>query len=262
MGLLLLETIEGLGFLDKAISISKPLGIIGLSVAVAFLVLRLIVKKDIFAKLTKDSTTRVLLFIINRVFYIAIVAMVLGFTVYTIDRLHDTKPTPNKTQLKGNIYMAGGPVENVSVNLSQYEKTDKTSEDGTFLIEFVNYNGLDSFRINLSGKAIQDTLFFLKNELIDRVQQIEVKPTKNQTKYHIVSGQIIDSENNPINDVDIYSIDGNFNGSSDMNGIFIIETIRRPRSGTITFTFFKEGYKKEDRDININTKGYKLKLVK
>ena len=68
-----------------ASSISTPLALSGLVAAIFFFILQKIVAKNIFPTLTKSLGAGILKLIIERLFVLALVAMVLGFAGYVID---------------------------------------------------------------------------------------------------------------------------------------------------------------------------------
>jgi ACR3 family arsenite efflux pump ArsB len=69
-----------------AASVSTPLALGGLIAGVLFLVLRQLIAKDIFGRLATDATKDVVLAVINKLFYLALVAVVLGFLGYVIPK--------------------------------------------------------------------------------------------------------------------------------------------------------------------------------
>ena len=73
--------------LEIASNVSTPLALGGLIAAIFFLILRQIIAKNIFPTLTKAVSGDILKLIINRLFMLALVAMVLGFAGYIISRI-------------------------------------------------------------------------------------------------------------------------------------------------------------------------------
>lgn len=63
--------------------ISTPLALGGVVVAILFFILRQIIKKNIFPKLTIALAGNIIQSIINKLFFLALVAIVLGFLGYT-----------------------------------------------------------------------------------------------------------------------------------------------------------------------------------
>lgn len=70
--------------LSIASSVSTPLGLGGLIAAAVFLVFRQIVQKNVVPSQAQAHATRVLTLIIERLFVLALVAMVLGFAGYLV----------------------------------------------------------------------------------------------------------------------------------------------------------------------------------
>jgi hypothetical protein len=70
--------------LEIASNVSTPLALSGLIAAIFFLVLRQIVAKNIFPKLTRSVGGDLLKLIVERLFILALIAMVLGFAGYIV----------------------------------------------------------------------------------------------------------------------------------------------------------------------------------
>ncbi|WP_371195003.1 hypothetical protein [Glaciecola sp. SC05] len=69
---------------EIAANVSTPLALSGLFAAILFFVLRKILEKDIFPSLTKSGSADIVKLIINRLFVLALFAMILGFSGYII----------------------------------------------------------------------------------------------------------------------------------------------------------------------------------
>ena len=80
---------------DIASNISTPLALGGFFAAVVFWVFRQIVAKDIFPKLNAAIGAEVLKLIIERLFVLALIAMVLGFVAYIVVKIIPNPPPPN-----------------------------------------------------------------------------------------------------------------------------------------------------------------------
>src|SRR5688572_19691566 len=78
-----------------ASSVSTPLALGGLFAAIVFFVFRLIVNKDIYPKMNEALGGEILKSIIDKLFKLALVAMILGFIGYIVARAFPPKdPTP------------------------------------------------------------------------------------------------------------------------------------------------------------------------
>ncbi len=72
------------GVLETATNVSSPLMIGGFLAGAFFLILRQILKLNVFPTLTKDLSSEIIVLIINRLFYLALVAIVLGFVGFVL----------------------------------------------------------------------------------------------------------------------------------------------------------------------------------
>ena len=80
--------------------VSTPLALGGVVVAILFFILRQIIKKNIFPKLTIALAGTIIQSIINKLFILALVAIVLGFAGYTVALFVPTlKMPPNSVKL-------------------------------------------------------------------------------------------------------------------------------------------------------------------
>ena len=80
---------------DIATRISTPLALSGLFAAILFFVLRQILAKDMFPKLARAAGADIIKTIVNRLFVLALVAMVFGFVGYIFSLFGNTKVTLN-----------------------------------------------------------------------------------------------------------------------------------------------------------------------
>ncbi len=69
---------------EFASQVSTPLALGGLIASILFFLLRQIIKKDIFPSLTRSASSEIIKLIIDRLFILALVAMVLGFVGYIL----------------------------------------------------------------------------------------------------------------------------------------------------------------------------------
>ena len=79
---------------EIASQVSTPLALAGFFAAVLFFVFRQIVAKNIFPRLTAAIGADLLRLIIDRLFVLALVAMLLGFAGYIVPKLFDHGPEP------------------------------------------------------------------------------------------------------------------------------------------------------------------------
>ena len=70
--------------IDTASKVSTPLALGGLVVAILYLIYRQIIKRDMFPKLTVALAGTIIQSIINKLFILALVAILLGFAGYII----------------------------------------------------------------------------------------------------------------------------------------------------------------------------------
>jgi len=77
-----------------ASKVSTPLALAGVIVAALFLVFQQIIKKKIFPKLTTALAGNIILSIINKLFILALVAIVLGFAGYVVARFAPEQELP------------------------------------------------------------------------------------------------------------------------------------------------------------------------
>ena len=89
--------------LEIASSVSTPLALSGLIAAIFFLVLRQIVAKNIFPQLTKAVGGDLLKLIVERLFVLALIAMVLGFAGYIVTTAFPKDPKPPPDSITINL---------------------------------------------------------------------------------------------------------------------------------------------------------------
>jgi len=84
-----------------ASSVSSPLALSGLIAAIVFYTFRQIIAQNIFPKLTSSLGAGIITLIVNRLFFLALVAMLLGFTGYIFTRFAPAPSTENSARDKG-----------------------------------------------------------------------------------------------------------------------------------------------------------------
>lgn len=70
--------------LEIASTVSTPLGLGGLFAAIVFFIFKQILQRDLFPRLSRDHSAALLKLIVDRLFVLALVAMVLGFSGYVL----------------------------------------------------------------------------------------------------------------------------------------------------------------------------------
>lgn len=95
---------------EIASRVSTPLALGGFSAAVVFFIFRQILKKDFFPTLAKSASAEIVKTIIDRLFVLALVAMVLGFAGYILPSQRYPVPTDNGKQ-KANKITEGPPLQ-------------------------------------------------------------------------------------------------------------------------------------------------------
>lgn len=90
--------------------VSTPLALGGFLAAVVFFIFRQILKKDFFPTLAKSASAEIIKTIIDRLFVLALVAMVLGFAGYILPNPNNPVPTDNGKQ-KTDKVTEGPPLQ-------------------------------------------------------------------------------------------------------------------------------------------------------
>jgi hypothetical protein len=80
--------------LDIATKVSTPLALGGLFAAILFLIFRQIISKNIFPQLTRAVGGTLLKQIIDRLFVLALIAMILGFIGFIVVNVYPSKTLP------------------------------------------------------------------------------------------------------------------------------------------------------------------------
>lgn len=95
---------------EIASRVSTPLALGGFLAAVVFFIFRQILKKDFFPTLAKSASAEIIKTIIDRLFVLALVAMVLGFAGYILPNPNNHVLADNKKQ-KANKVIEGPPLQ-------------------------------------------------------------------------------------------------------------------------------------------------------
>lgn len=88
---------------EIATNVSTPLMVAGFLAAALFLILRQILKMDIFPGLNRQLGAEIIRLIIDRLFVLALVALVLGFAGFTLTVFAGTPEANPKATLRSNI---------------------------------------------------------------------------------------------------------------------------------------------------------------
>jgi len=231
--------INSVDIIDRVTKITNPLGIAGLSLAVLLILFRLILKKDIFGRLTRDSTKEVISKIINRVFWLAMLIAILALVAYSLPFVFPNQLTTHhdkKTQIKGNVYLKGIELEDAVVKLREYQKEFETDQYGKFMFDFRNDDSLKEFSLSISHDDANDTTVFLKSTDPLNSIRIDIAPKT----YLILSGKVVDSLDRPIGNVKVSSLDSKYFAITNQLGEFTIETQNKPEIMELSFTFQNE----------------------
>jgi hypothetical protein len=126
-----------------AARIVKPISLVSLIVIVVYLLYKLILGLDIFSDLAEDSSLLVITSIIDKVFYLALVTLILGIVAYLftkfIDRSENTKP--NQISIIGNVFTSSGrPVRGANISVDGVDRRKETDISGWFQIAVNPYN--------------------------------------------------------------------------------------------------------------------------
>jgi len=97
-----------------ATNVSTPLMLAGFLAAAFFLIIRYILKKDIFPTLNRQLSSDIIKLIIERLFILALIALVLGFAGFVLTVLNEHSTPPEKLVDVPSYYIIAWSVESVS----------------------------------------------------------------------------------------------------------------------------------------------------
>jgi uncharacterized membrane protein len=112
---------------DIASSISTPLGLGGFFAAVVFYIFKQVLTKDLLRQLTSSHSADVIKLIIERLFVLALIAMILGFIAYLVTKL--TPQIPAETDVL-QAPAAAGATDVASAPVAQTIPTCRHSSNG------------------------------------------------------------------------------------------------------------------------------------
>lgn len=108
--------------IKSATSVSTPIGLAGLFGIVIFLIMRQIIKKNIFPSLTREHSVEIFKLILNKFFILSLASIIFGFFGFSIEQYYKTN---NKTK-EGN---------DVPIGTYPGEKWEKATADQMRLFE-------------------------------------------------------------------------------------------------------------------------------
>lgn len=249
---------------EIATNISTPLALAGLISTIFFYVLRLIIKKNIVTSLTRESTRKLLVLIINRIFILTVCAMIFGFSGYIIDRYFENGDGLKEVNVSGTVFLDNKELEHVEVKILEFEKSDVTNHYGKFSIDFVTVDSIKELTLTFAhNKAIEYQEVFTKPNLLKDIK-IHLKPKLDEPihepTYIILSGKVVDTLGKPISNVQVSTMDGTIITSTNTNGYFLLESKILPHKNEILFSIFKQGYSSKDEYFYVNTTNLRIIL--
>lgn len=247
---------------DVAQNVSTPLALAGLFAAIFFLLLKIILQKSIYVRQSKESTKQILFFVINKIFILAICSMILGFIGYVINIYRpEIEHNPiNQLNIDGIVLMNNKELEGVTVKVLEIEKTDITNSFGRFSFSYITKDSIRKLTITFKHPKTTDCTEIFSNSLYFRNIRVNLRSKTDDTTYLILSGKIVNTTGDPISNVSITTLDGEYKTTSDMNGFFKLESKRKIFENELRFWFYKEGYKSKDEYFYVNTKNLRLIL--
>lgn len=186
-----------------ATNISTPLMLAGFFAAAFFFITRQIVKANIFPQLTKQLSGEIIKIIIERLFMLALIAMILGFIGYVVGQLKpnqqvsektkDHYETPSEDLIKLNLvditavdFAPKPETKNLFINLKVIPKSkDKyvpINTKGEFII--IDSTGIEtkySFDINADDEGIKPQLvsYIVFDGLIPKSDYLKIRQLNN-----------------------------------------------------------------------------------
>ncbi len=123
---------------EIASRIKKPISIASITVIALFLLFRGILALDIFGPLGESTTFTLILSMVNRLFYLAVLALLLGFLsyVYTQNVHKPLRPVDRKQVITGNVLTSDRiPVKGAIVFVEGNDRRKETDDTGWFTLE-------------------------------------------------------------------------------------------------------------------------------
>jgi hypothetical protein len=185
--------------LEIASNIPTPIALAGF-LAGAFLILaREVINKNIFPTLTKALSGTIIIVIINRVFVLALVAMVLGFISFTIPLVYNPSPKPDSLlEDKPKVFLVEDSAAGVNEVLSNYPEWDQQRAfNDLFKDRWTKSTGWTGIVEGLPRKSVNDYCDVLMVE--DNVIKVLLKSVQQGCDLRsgdsvMVTGQLIEGD--------------------------------------------------------------------
>jgi hypothetical protein len=256
---------------EIASKVSNPLALAGFFSAVFFLLLKIILEKSIFTLQTKESSKQLIMFIINRIFILAIFSMILGFSGYVLNIIQAKRSIPvyNTLNVSGIVLLNNKELENVNVKILEIEKTAVTNYFGKFNVDVFLIDSIKQLTLTFSHPEAIDHREVFKDLKKLKGITISLQPKESEkndppgkSTYLVLSGRVVDSVGDPINNVSVSSTDGVFKSFSKSDGSFKLESPKLLTEIEMLFFFSKEGYFSKEEYYYVNTKSLRIVLHK
>jgi len=116
-----------------AANVGKPISLTSVIIIVLYLIYLSILRLTVFSKLTERSTFKLIRMIADRVFFLSLVALLLGVGAHLIRRPERISP---RLFITGNVFLADGlPVKGAMVIVDGVDRRKETDSSGWFQIE-------------------------------------------------------------------------------------------------------------------------------
>ena len=156
------------GILEVMSRVSHPLGVGGLALAVFLLIVRQLISRGVFPALTRKVGAELLAGLLNKVFFLAVLGMVLGFSGWIVEILFAT-PTVHTVRVS-TVDEEGNRVEDAEVVASVgYERKEV---DGGWEFAIPTGNLPEDRRVVFSGK--KQSAFLKGTETIEVNDEVTV----------------------------------------------------------------------------------------
>lgn len=118
---------------EIATNVSTPLALAGLIAALSFYLLKILLSKNIFPKLTRQFSSQLLLLIFNRFFTLSIVAMSFGLIGFLYTKSIEGNGM-QRMRIEGIVFVDNAEMSNVTVKVLEIERVAVTNDFGKFII--------------------------------------------------------------------------------------------------------------------------------
>jgi hypothetical protein len=255
---------------EIASKISTPLALAGFFAAVFFFLLKIILEKSIFATQTKESSKQLIMFIINKIFILAICSMILGFSGYVLNIIQAKRSIPvfNTLNVSGIVMLNNKEQANVNVKILEIEKTAVTNYFGKFNVDVLLIDSIKELTLTFSHPDAIDHREVFKDFKTLKGIKINLEPKANEisnqkkdTTFLVLSGRVVNSTGDAVNNVSISSTDGLLKAFSKSDGSFKLESPKLLPENEILFSFSKAGYIPREEYFYVNTKSLRIVLI-